>query len=308
MRVLRNQQGRARWPLVALLAIVSTTFVYLNRERISEPIGQATTGKPSRVETYRNALALGSNGQDGVVDIAIQEPTDFDFKSRDEILRLRAEAVAAKSQMLARPYRPLGSVFGQIVDGVPWWGTDGQFYFGPGQHSIDGPSEEARFVLNPYLLVAPDFRDDWHDLLTPAELPGFQLYCSPHSLRWRPRDAYAEVTYSADCIAKRRWPVFDLIAYNARDFNLDYLYISYADSKNVAKKNPPDTAYRNPQFIHKGGSCGYPGGCNNMSPMTPPIDGLRVTGLPASVVVRLWAEQPASVAQTPDMTYVIHFE
>ena len=301
-------RGRALPWLVLLLVIASAAFFWLNGEQLLEPPGSTVAVRPPpKNDEYRNALALGPSAQIDVAEIAINEPIDFDSKTRDEILRLRADAVAAQPRLLTRPYRPLAYVFGRIVDGAPWWGTVGQFYYGPGQRSIDGPSEEARFVMNPFLLVAADFRDDWHDLLKPTDLPGFALYCSPRDLRWRPREAYAEVTYPADCVAKRRWSVFDLIAYNARDLGLGYLYVSYDESRGIAKKDPPKTAYYVPQYIHKGGSCGYPGGCNNMSPQTPPIDGLRVTGLPASIVMRLWSEQPAVVTQTPNMTYVIHF-
>jgi hypothetical protein len=44
-----------------------------------------------------------------------------------------------------------------------------------------------------------------------------------------------------------------------------------------------------------------------MSPPTPEIDGLQITGLPAQTVVWLWRAQPASLEQPPDMTFVIHF-
>lgn len=68
---------------------------------------------------------------------------------------------------------------------------------------------------------------------------------------------------------------------------------------------PPLDAYDNPQFIHKGGSCGYPGGCNNMSPQTPPIDGISLDDLPAKIVVWLWRTRPDSVEVKPDFKYTI---
>lgn len=44
-----------------------------------------------------------------------------------------------------------------------------------------------------------------------------------------------------------------------------------------------------------------------MSPATPPIDGIEISGLPATVVVWLWRDKPDSVLQTPDMRFVMHF-
>lgn len=300
----RWQRGGVHWSLIVLLAVVISIFMFQRwQQNSSTPIGAPTAGMPI-VEP--NVLALGTAGPIGIVDIAIQQPMDFDFKSRNEILQIRSAMIMHHPQLLAHSYKPTTEVFGQIVDGAPWWGIEGQFHRGPGQRSIEGASEESRFVLNPYLLVAAEFNDYWRNL-TAEEAAHFPLYCPPQNLRWHAQQAYAEVTYAADCIAKRQAPQFDLIAFNARDLNLNYIYVSYADSKNIVKQNPPTAAYANPQFIHKGGSCGYPGGCNNMSPMTPPIDGIQLTGLPASIMIWLWKEQPSSVAQTPDMRFVIHF-
>jgi hypothetical protein len=74
------------------------------------------------------------------------------------------------------------------------------------------------------------------------------------------------------------------------------------------KQDAPQSPYANPQFLHQGGSCGYPGGCNNTSPPTPEIEGLQVTALPAKVVIWLWKQQPISLGQEPDMRFVIQFQ
>jgi hypothetical protein len=219
---------------------------------------------------------------------------------------MRRNAVRQYPMLLAANYSPRPAVFGQIEDLAPWWGIEGQFFHGSGIRSIDGPAEESRFILNPYLLVAAEFDDRWSKDLSESRLPGFPLICPPQQMIWKPREAYAEVSYDAACIRGRQKPEFSLISYNARDFGFDYIYVSYADSKNVSKATIPNDAYANPQFIHRGGSCGYPGGCNNMSPVTPDIDDIRLEGLPAKVTVRLWKGKPKSVAQAPDMRYAIH--
>ena len=45
-----------------------------------------------------------------------------------------------------------------------------------------------------------------------------------------------------------------------------------------------------------------------MSPPSPRIDGLELTGLPAQIVIWLWRESPASAADNPDMVYVFRFQ
>jgi len=245
------------------------------------------------------------------MEIEFQAPRELDFKSKAEVLALRTSAVQRYSELLANAYAPSVAVFGEIADGAPWWGLTSHLLYASGEHSIDGPSEEARFILNPYLLVAADFHGAWGQGLLPDQFlldPNTTLDCFPTRIHWRPRQAQAEARYPAECVTKMSSRYFDLIAYNARDLNLSFIYVPYEEAQNVRHWSPPPTAYNNPQYLHRGGSCGYPGGCNNMSPSTPDIDGLEITGFPARVVARLWKNQPASVNQPPDMTFVLKFE
>ena len=248
----------------------------------------------------RNTLTIGSAAREAGIDIAIQPAIELDFMSKAEVLKLRVEAVQKYPGLIVGEYKPAEAVFGQIVDGRPWWGIVGHFHSGAGEDSIEGPSEESRFILNPYLLVVADFYGRADGQLSAP------LYCAPRRLHWEPAAALAESDYDSECVAQMDGR-FDLIVYNARDLNLNYIYVRYADSQNVTHWDPPTQAYAIPQFIHQGGSCGYPGGCNNMSPATPEIDSLTVTGLPAKVVAWLWRARPASVEQQPDMVFVLHF-
>jgi hypothetical protein len=281
----------------------------------------------------RNALVLGDRAKVTTLDIGIQPPAELDSKTRAEVLQLRREAALRYPGLLAGSYEPSDAVFGQIQDGLPWWGIAGQFFYGSGGRSIDGPSEETRFILNPYLLVAADFNglSIWSRTGSPLvwdkarisesllDRPDFPLTCLPSTLRWRPREARAEVTYflSGCLAAMNRWTArpltvaqasFDLIAYNARDLNLNYLYVLPEDSLGLAQDNLPTAPVAIPQFIHKGNSCGYPGGCNNMSPYVQDMSGVRIERLPAEAMIHLWARRPKSVGQKPDMVFVMRFE
>lgn len=265
-----------------------------------------------RFPPNQNQLALGDRAKLETLDLPLQAPTELDFATKAEVFRLRTEAVLKHPDLIIGGYRPANAVFGQIEDGLPWWGTLGNFYYGSGEKSIEGLAEESRFILNPYLLVAAEIHSYWDPNLiaeNAARQPDFLLYCAPSQLRWQPRVAYAEVLYSAQCVQQAPSRFFDLIAYNARDLNLNYIYVSYTDSVNITKFDQPTAAYAIPHFIHRGGSCGYPGGCNNMSPPSPEIDSLEVTGYPAQVVIWLWSRRPASLeaAPAPDLIFVIHF-
>jgi hypothetical protein len=172
-----------------------------------------------------NALALGAAARGDAIDIRINSPAELDRLSKAEVLALRHQAVMAYPQLLASAYTPSDAVFGQIVGSANWWGIAGQFRRGPGPESIEGPSEESRFILNPYLLVAPEFRD-WWPHLTDSEAANFPFACYPQSLRWIPREARVEAIYAASCIGQRQSQEVDLIAYNARDLGLGFIYVS----------------------------------------------------------------------------------
>jgi hypothetical protein len=255
----------------------------------------------------RNELAIGEFAKVETVSVGIQAPVELDWKTKGEVLQLRTSAVQEHPELMASGYKPDERIFGKIVDSLPWWGMQGQFFYGDGEKSIAGPSEESRFILNPFLLVGASFYNWWHGRLSEADLSSYPMTCLPRDLQWRPREGRAEVRYDAGCIKTIGSKHFDLIAYNARDLNLSYIFVSYQDSQNIYKQDIPTTAYANPQFIHQGGSCGYPGGCNNMSPYTPEIDELEITGFPAKLVIWLWKSEPASLKQKPDMVFILNF-
>jgi hypothetical protein len=285
---------RYLWSLIVLLGLIAACLIALWVVRTPEP--------------NRNELAIRELAKVDSLNIKIQPPIELDWKSQSEVLQLRAAAVRQYPELLASEYIPAERVFGQIVDGLPWWGMEGQFFYGKGEKSIVGPSEESRFILNPYLLVAPDFSVWWQGRITESQLSTFLLTCLPGDLRWWPPEGRAEVTYDAGCVTMGQNYTFYLVTYNARDMNLNYLFVSYADSLNITKPDTPTAPFANPQFIHQGSSCGYPGGCNNMSPYTPEIDNLEIMGFPAQVIIRLWESKPASPEESPDMVFVIRFQ
>jgi hypothetical protein len=309
--------GRHPWTAVGLLAIGGLVLVAF----LIAWMAQAG----------RNELAVGPQASVETVEIALQPPQELDGQSAAEILSLRQEAIARYPALLAGKYTPSRQVF-RMAGGLPWWGIAGHFYHGRGEHSVDGPAEESRFILNPYLLVGAELSGlsiwsggeralAWDKArITAQELadPGFPFYCPPASLRWWPRDARAEVTYDLSaCLAvMNTWTLyplrvadasFDLVAYNARDLGLGYLYWSPQGSQNLSTSNAMGVPIAISQFIHRGDSCGFLGGCNNMSPRVPELCGIQIERLPARAVLRLWQDRPASAEEDGDMTVVLAF-
>ena len=300
-RRIRRIRDIRTWAVVLLFILPAIGFCVLvyslfQREPVSKNL---------------NRLAIGESAKVKIINLQIQAPIELDSMTKEQILERRRTEVYRYPEIVYSGYEPYEEVFDQIVDGLPWWGIPGQFYYGQGEQSIQGPSEESRFILNPYLLIAAEPCGMWNKDQIPESLalqPTFPLYCPPRDLTWEPENSYAEVTYDAACVAQRNYACFNLIAYNARDLNLGNLYVSYENSQNVSKTNRPENPISIPQYLHQGDSCGYPGGCNNMSPVTPEMDALSVARLPAKLEIWLWKSMPSSLEVTPDMVFIIHFK
>jgi hypothetical protein len=255
---------------------------------------------------WANYLSVGkaAKSQNPIL-IPINPMVELDWKSRDEVLGMREKLVNKFPQLLGEDYIP-GECFDMIEDNRPWWGLWGLHVYRQGQRSIDGPSKESDYLLNPFRIVATEpnnigiFKTN---SLTTKDLssPDFPFVWKSGPVRFDARNAMAMVTYDITGYHKQlaRWipklvadtviQDFSFIAYNARDFGLPYMWLDPAKSINVRawqRKDPVEI----PQMIHCGGSCGYPGGCNNMSPHRVEFDNNRIQKLPARAYIKLFKE------------------
>ncbi len=257
--------------------------------------------------------------------VTLNEPIELDGMSRDEIVRMREGLVSRYSTLLNKPYHASESVFGQITDGKPWWGLDGQFVFGAGDRSIEGKSEEARFICNPFLLIGAN---PWSALIWDTERieeddlskPDFPFYWSPYALRYCPQKQALQIGYDITRFNEnlKRWqhklkdrnPInrFGLVAYNARDFGYEYLSVSTSESENIVYNANAKSPVKIEQMIHCGDSCGCTGGCNNMSPAQRELDDISFSKLPATVKILLWRKYPGSIQAPPDLTVYMYMK
>jgi hypothetical protein len=269
-----------------------------------------------------NSLAVGAKAKTQVTAVPVNLPENFNWKSRSTILDLRSRQVRLNEALLAEPYQPNMDIYGAIEDGKPWWGLAGSAVFGQGSHSIIGPAEESRYVMNPYMLVGlnPACGGNWSpNNLSERDLEdrNFPYFWLPQSITFDAPGAREAVQYNISEFEQRASQTgksngtqvseFSLVAYNARDFGYNWIWLDTNESQNVANDTKGvDYPVRITQMIHCGGSCGYPGNCNNMSPFIKEIDRCRFTALPARAAVRLWKERPATVQQRADFTVYIN--
>jgi len=241
------------------------------------------------------------------VEVPLNPPREFDGGSREGILNLRRLYVNKITELAPKNYQPNMDVFGQIEDGKPWWGLLGMCYYGNGEKSIVGNSKESRFIINPYLLIGVEELNA--HIVRPLPSYPKEFYPTPARLTWVRDGSGGQVTYNITDYYQKAlnysYPdpnMLYLSDYNARDFGFNYFEIDSASSKNITAAF--DKIIPIIQFIHTGGSCCYPGGCNNKSPSQSEL-AIKWHKLPAKIYLKLWKNSPASATQKPDMYFII---
>lgn len=298
------------WILFYLIVLIAVLTQLYEGGRVSRRFPESNNSlaaRPSAPSEYSVALA---------------PPLELDGMTRAEIFELREKAVARDDGLVAAPYAPSPAVFGEIEDRLPWYGMLGRFVFGYGSRVAEGPSEESRFILNPFVLLAPDFEvgfyaygmNGWRDVgeVERAVLSG-DLQLSPQFSRLEysgdRRSATLRVElsrfieqanpYTKDPLTLENMYFF-LVTYNARDLGFRAAAIDFERSQNIFQpKNAYQGAFQLVHYLHRGGSCGQKGGCNNMSPASPYTDVHFVTALPAQMVVKLWRDIESAKRDEP---------
>ena len=311
--------GSANIVVILLLLSVLAGVCLMNRHELVTLYGlvagdstqHAALGRTGKGEGNRNGLLLGDAAQvRGEYTIPLNPMAELDFMTKKEVYDLRKRSVLQHNGLVREGYEPSEAVFGQIVDNRPWWGIYGIYGLGPGQRSIEGPSEESRFLLNPYLLIGLCEKNAFRTGVAPDDYP--PVYPKPTSIAWYADRLLEIIVYDVhdhfsfvNGLYGREQYKLDLIAYNARDLRFNYLYVDTGKSDAVVWANSERKAVLIRQYIHCGGSCGYAGGCNNMSPLQSEL-GIELTSIPAKAYIKLWRDDPKSVDGPSDMDVIVY--
>lgn len=252
------------------------------------------------------------------ISVELYPMKEFDFWSKEKLYAFRRARVRAEPRLAqvfiesVADYEPSSHVFAQLTSQATWWGILGLNYYGSGPKSIEGPSEESRFIGNPYLLVGLGERY----LLTPRTVPAEKApyHARAVSVTWDLARRHVRCDFDVTSYFQTvdslqldsHWARhFSLICYNARDLGFLYARIP-ADRLKGVEAIKPSKPFVLRQYLHRGGSSGYPGGSNNMSPQMDELD-IRVVSLPASCEVELWLSEPQE-GQPADMTCSLHLD
>ena len=276
------------------------------------------------VDANANQLALKKEAKtQETIMIPVQGTVKLNGITTEQLYKLRTDAVEKYKGLLSDSYEPSDAIFGMCESKKPWWGVYGMYVYREGQRAPEGPSKESMFILNPFRLVSAEANSVglWRqDLpLSDVKNPAFPYLWESGPVLFNAKLATAQVWYNITKYNEslKKWyssmrvhadhvSGFSLIAYNARDFGYHYIYLD--PQKSFGVKRWPAQAVQITQFLHCGGSCGYPGGCNNMSPHIPQLDMNSMNQLPARAYLKLWNDEPESVGNPADFTFIIDFK
>lgn len=252
--------------------------------------------------------------------LKINSPQDFNRMTKNQIYEIRKSFVK-KSIFNTSDYQPSSEIFGGIVDGKPWWGIN-QIVCSPyRQKNFDrtkGLSAVSKYINNPNMLIAVMFPFNF-----PSESDRIG-YCTkeysktiPYELLYFKDKNLIVAKYKIDKkILKSylRWSGRDrkyflsMTGLNAKDFGYNYAFaynlknIQMTETNNLSNEITTFTDY-----IHVGGSCKHPEGCNNLSPYQSNLD-FELKRFPAEITIKLWKNKPLNQYVKADMYYKLVFK
>ena len=248
------------------------------------------------------------------VNIKVNYPISLSYLTKQRIYNIRKQYIS-ESIFENKYYEPSEYVFGQIEDKKPWLSIYLCEDEDAKEHSINGPSEESRFILNPTVLVALEY---------PFYITGSDYeWCHsneaimlPKSVSYSGKNNEISVTYTSLPIVIQNNSFYQFNGINAKDLGYKYFYIDKEKSTYIPEftsaNNPSTNIQEFNNFIHLGSSCRHPGGCNNGSPRQPSLEfqykSEKYTRHNAVIYLKLWKERPESADSVSDINEKIIIE
>ena len=284
---------------VLVCGLVLSLNLELPKQETPEPMEKTSMPMPIPEEP---ANPLENN------EIAYNFPDSLSGKSKEEVFELRKEYVA-KSIFASDDYSPSEEVFGEIESGKPWIALNICRNPETSVSWTDGPSEEARFINNPTILVALEHpfafiegdNYEWCTSKLNNMIPKRILYDKDNN--------EISVFYKQLPFTTNNGDYYSFNGINARDFGYKYAYVDLSKStynpEFTNEENVSNQIAEFQNYIHLGGSCGVEGGCNNGSPDQPMLNfynhRTEMSGKNGMIYIKLWKNPPASPDDEPDI-------
>lgn len=300
--------------VLPILLIILALFCVIFNKQISENFAKKTVEQKDIVQDTQN-VNYEPIDTISVINVPVNEPTALSYKTKEEIYSIRTDYVQ-KSIFKNPAYKPSDKVFGAIESGKPWCAADLCKDKGVNLVHVDGPSEEARFLNNPSMLVA-------------IEYPFTFSNGEEHSWCVNPDNNLIPKQITYDGINKEITVVYEHLPFttkgnhsfytfnglNARDLGYSWAYIDNSKSTYkvdfVNSENIANQVIEFQNYIHLGFSCGHSTGCNNGSPRQSYLEfkenSTEYLYQNREIYIKLWKNKPKSPSDKPDITEKIMF-
>lgn len=287
---------------LSLICLLSAffIFVFLGIKPAQKDIPAVEKNNYNKVSSNPVKTLLNANTG---IDIAVNYPVSLSYKTKKEIYDIRKKYVE-KSIFANSSYEPSEEVFGMIVDNKPWYSFS--ICRKPsGEAQVDGPSEEARFIVNPSVLVGLEYPFLWSDRQDSAFCTNPKNLMLPTAVSYYKSKNEIIVKYAKFPFESKGGYFYDFNGLNAADFGYRYAYVDLSKSTIKARFDEPENITNSviefQNFLHLGSSCGVSGGCNNGSPRQMFLE-FHVEDFSASeIYIKLWRSRPNSYNDRPDI-------
>ena len=297
-----------------LLALFSLKYYF--DSKVNSAPGKTENAIVSSVSKTMQANGSSTSNiilPDSDVDVDVNYPVSLSYKSKEGIYALRKKYVQ-KSIFNIQNYQPSDEVFGQIVSGKPWYSLEICKDINTKLAKVEGASEEARFLVNPTMLVAIEYPFLWSDTDNSEFCNSSVNQLIPTRISYSKSKNEITVNYAKLPFSANEPYFYDFNGVNANDLGYKYVYVDLSKStfkpRFTNSSNNVSTRVQEFQnFIHLGSSCRHEGGCNNGSPRQPNLEFNMNQGEGrAEIYIKLWRTKPASEKQEADITEKIVIE
>lgn len=262
-------------------------------------------------QNYPDIVTFNVNLASDTQTLTVNPLVCFSGKTKEQIYNIRKKAVA-NSIFANSNYQPSPSVFGGITSGKPWINANPCTEAGTRHQGTREISEEARFIMNPNMLVAIEypFHFSHYKSLDWCHDPVNQMI--PEKIQYSKSKKEIIVTYNRlpfmAPIGKPYFYIFNGV--NARDLGYNFAYVDNSKSTYkpyfTSQTNIGNTVIEFQNFIHVGSSCGIEGGCNNGSPRQYYLefqDNFKEYKYRnREIYIKLWKNRPISPKSPADIT------
>lgn len=300
-----------------ILIILAVICVIFNRQISTSFKKQSEKQEQSTLANPENNINPSVDNETEIIDIQINPPTELSYKLKENIYASRIDYVQ-NSIFHSGNYHPSDEVFGSIESGKPWIANDICKDWQTKALKIDGPSEEARFINNPTILVAIEYPFSFSNFDDVSWCTNSISTISPTKITYQKSKNEITVSYKRlPFETENNHSFYTFNGVNARDLGYKYAYIDqskttydkiiFQNDRNISKGI---IEFQN--FIHLGSSCKVPGGCNNGSPRQTYLEFKQqdtdYSQSNGEIYIKLWHKKPSSPSQKADIIEKIIIE